>query len=193
MSPPGKPPLLDAIPRTAALLKHAKQDLAGALYALEELRATYSSSPQVLHALCMLRAGHGETEAAVALAKETIPLCLQRGHMRLAGELFSALHVHQQELELSRDQVLMIGGALLKMGDLLGAAQAFAPVVIADPGETRAVKGLLGVADQRVRKNASVEDAIKLYKLLLNRSPLSPLAGDARRGLEEAERRMSRV
>jgi hypothetical protein len=88
---------------------------------------------------------------------------------------------------------LAAAAALLKGGDLDGATRAFEAAVRADPAERKAVKGLMQIADARLGDPHQLEEAARIYALLLRVCAASPFADDMRRGLEEAERRLSRT
>lgn len=191
--PPGKPALLDATQRAEEARRRFGQDPAGAIASLEELRATHAPSPQVLHALCLLLYQSGRAAEALAVAREAIPVCLERGSALLAAEIFRHAAANLKELDLGRDHLLLIASVLLKSGGLGHAANLYASVLRAEPAERRAVKGLLQVADLKQREPAGVPEAIKIYRYLLHRCPDSPLADDMRRGLAEAETRLARA
>ncbi len=155
--------------------------------------AKSAPTPQVLHALVLAHHKAGHDERALEVAREALPLCFQRGAVLLAAEIFRALWTHLAALPLSRDQVLAIGGALVKAGDLKFAASAFVQAFKMEPGELRAVKGLLQVADLDLRPGGSPDDAAKIYKFLLHSCPSSPFEQDIRMGLAETERRLARI
>lgn len=192
-SPPPQPALLDAQARADEARRRFAQDPAGAIASLEELRVACAPSPQILHALCLMQAQAGRKDAALATARKALPLCLERGNLRPAAEIFRALAPQMADLGLNREQTLGIASAFVKMNDLGFAAHTYGEVVRMDAGERRAIKGLMQIADARLRDPQGIDEAIKIYKFLLQRCAASPLADDMRRGLEEAERRLARA
>jgi hypothetical protein len=188
-----KPPLLEATQRVEEARRRFKEDPRGAIGVLQELRASYAPSPQVLHALVLAHHAAGQEEQAVEAAREAFPLCLRRGNLVLAAEMFRALLRHVPVLGIGRDDILVVGATFIKMGDLRGAANAYVLLFRMDPGERRAVKGLLQIADLHLRPQGAAAEAVKIYRFLLEKCPASPFADDMRRGLAEAERRLVRA
>lgn len=147
----------------------------------------------MLHALVMARHLAGQTDKAVEVAREAFPLCFQRGNIVLAAEMFRALWKQLQALRFNRDQILAIGGALVKMGDLKYATSTYAVVIRMDAGEKRAIKGLLQIADLNLQPGGAPDEAVKIYKYLLQNCPNSTFELDIRDRLSDAERRLARA
>ena len=189
----GLPPLLDADTKVAAAMKRSETDAPGAIADLEEWRRTLAPHPRVLHALtlCLLRAGRADE--AVEAAREALPLCLLRGNVALAAEIFAALWKRVKELGLEREQIDVIAAALFKSGDLVRAASAYGHALTLDPGDRKAIKGLLQIADHRMHREGRPRDAARIYTFLLQYAPNSPFAEDMKRGLAEAEARAART
>jgi hypothetical protein len=164
---PALPALLDASERIDPILQRFEQDPAGALRALEDLRQSFAPHPQVLVALCICRHRNGEIDEAVSLATTVVPICFERGHVQLAAQVFKQLRREVDRLGLNREQTLIVGDALLKKGDLPGAGAAYSSAIGRDPGETRAVKGLIQVAAVYVDQRNKPEAALKVYDYLL--------------------------
>ena len=190
---PGLPPLLDADNKVAAAMKRFETDAPGAIAEIEEWRRTLAPHPRVLHALtlCLLRAGRADE--ALAAAREALPLCLLRGNVALAAELFAALWKRVKELGLEREQIDLIAAALFKGGNVVRAASAYGHALTLDPGDRRAIKGLLQIADHRMHREGRPKDAARIYTFLLQYAPNSPFAEDMKRGLAEAEARAART
>jgi hypothetical protein len=184
-----KPALLDASLRVDSIVERFGRDPAGALRALEELRESFAPHPQVLAALCLCRHRNGETAEAVRLAQAVLPLCFDRGHVQLAAQLYKQLRHEVDQLGLNREQILTLAEALLKKGDLVGAGAAFSTAIARDPGENRAVKGLLQVAELYIGQRDRPDAALKVYDYLLKHCPESPLAGYAREGRARCQKR----
>jgi hypothetical protein len=190
---PGLPPLLDADSKVAAAMKRFETDAPGALAEIEEWRRTLAPHPQVLHALtlCLLRAGRADE--ALAAAREALPLCLLRGKVALAAEIFAALWKRVKELGLEREQIDLIAVALFKSGDLVRAASAYGHALTLDRSDRKAIKGLLQIADHRMHREGRPKDAIRIYTFLLQYAANTPFAEDMKRGLAEAEARAART
>jgi hypothetical protein len=189
-TPSGKGPLLDARKRVEELNARFRSDPADALEALEELRENYAPNPLVLHAVTLLRQRAGDKDGSFDVASEALTLCLERGAIKLAAEIY-ATHIYRaEEFELPRDRVLEIADELRRDRMLAAAETAYLRILDRDPEERRAVKGLLQVADGYLHHAPNFPDAHRVYSLLLQRCPDSPLALFMREGLAEAERRM---
>ncbi len=191
--PSGKPPLLDAVRRAEAARQRFAQDPTGAIADLEEMRAGHAPNPQVLHALCLSLYQSGRAEEALAVAREAMPICFERGHVTLAADIFRFAATQLKDLGLERDQLLMIASVLLKGGHPGHAANLYATILRSDASERRAVKGLLQVADLKQRDPAGVSEAVRIYRFLLQHCAASPLADDMRRGLADAESKIARA
>lgn len=189
-TPSGRGPLLDARGRVEELTARFRTEPRGAVDGLEELRRDYAPNPLVLHAITLLRQRAGDKEGSFEIAPEALALCLDRGAIRLAAEIYATHLYRGEEFELSRDQVLAIAEELRRDHMLAAAETAYLRVLDRDREERRAVKGLLQVADGYLHHAPNFPEAHRLYGLLLERCPDSPLAMFMREGLAEAERRM---
>lgn len=186
---PRKPPLMDAAARVADALSRLEADPGSAIRLLEELHRDYAPSPQVLHALTLARQNAGRLDDAMASGREGVQLCLARGNLRLAAEIYSVLIARAPEFGLNRDQTLAIAASLRETKDLRSAASIYGSIIRLDPSETRAVKGMLQVAQAQLASDGNPSEALRLYDFLLHYCGDSPLAEFMRTGREEAERR----
>jgi hypothetical protein len=189
---PGKTPLLEAGARVDALARRFDAEPEGVIKELMDLRDQCAPNPQVLHflSLCLLRAGHIESSLNVAL--EALPLCLGRGAIRLASELFAAHLRNADRMGLAPDVVLNIADELRRLGDLPASERAYMKVLGADAGENRALKGLLQLAENRLQAQSYAE-ASRIYEVLIERCENSPFAVHMHEGLAEARRRMAKA
>ena len=185
------PPLMDAKQRVDTAIERFAQDPEGALSVLGDLREEFAPHPLVLQSLAICAYRVGRVEESVAAAQEALPLCFERGHSFLAAEIFREMRQHRSKLGLNREQLLTVGSTLLKMDDFATAAKAYSAVIGHDPGETRAIKGLLQVAESILHKKHKPDAAAKVYSYLLQHCSSSPLAEFMSNGLEEAERKMA--
>jgi hypothetical protein len=191
ISTPRKPPLMNANEHVEQIMARSTQDPVAATAALEELRSSYAPCPQVVAALCVLQSRTGETEEALRLAGEALPLAFERGHSFIAVEIFKTLRAQVAKLELNREQILIIAGAAATKGDLSTAGEAYSMILVKDAGELRAVKGLLQVAERILREKNNPEVALRIYRFLEQKCSGSPLAEDISRGIAQAERRLA--
>jgi hypothetical protein len=189
----GLPPLLDAGDKVAAAMKRFETDAPGAIAELEEWRRTLAPHAQVLHALTLCLHRAGRDDEAVAAAREALPLCLLRGSVTLAAEIFAALWKRGKDLGLEREAIDTIAGALFKSGDLAKATSAYGYALTIDRGDRKAIKGLLQIADHRLHREGRPKDAARIYTFLLQYASNSPFAEDMKRGLAEAEARAART
>jgi hypothetical protein len=186
--PGRRPALLAAKQRVEEALRGADQDADGALSRLRKLDADSAPHPLVLHALFMTALRAGRTREALQAAERAIPVCVERGQPAQAAEIFREMRAHRIEAPIGVEALLAIGQALVRMDDLGTAAKAFTSVVTGDPQHTRAIKGLLEVADHILHRKQNPGAAAKVYRLVLTTCPHTPLTDFARVGLEEAER-----
>lgn len=186
---PKLPPLMDAPSRVGEILRRTGPDSAAAIKALEELERTFLPSPHVLAGLAIALHRAGKIDEGIAKAHQALPLTFEHGHLALAAGIVRQFLPQLERLELGRDRLLSVAAALAKSDDLQGAAKAYAALVTSDPGDTRATKGLLGVADELLHRKARPDAAAKIYRFLVQRCPASPLSEYFTRGLEETERR----
>jgi hypothetical protein len=182
-----KPVLTDAKRRADLAFAQFATDPAGAIAALEQLDRDFATHPMIQQALpiCLLRAG--QVDRAVAVAKSAVPFCMERGHNPLAAEIVKELRAHIDQLELNRDQLLTLGGALVSQEEWATAAKVYTAVIKIDTNETRAVKGMLQVAEGIMNKKHNPAAAAKIYRFLLKNCAASPLAEFFQQGLAEAE------
>jgi tetratricopeptide (TPR) repeat protein len=189
----GRPPLLDGETRAAAARARCATEPEAALGELIELRDQHAANAHVLHALALSLHEGGRAAEALECARAGIPLCLQRGQVALAADLF-ALHWKQaRDLGLDHQQIDAVAGALFKRNDLAKAVAAYGLALTMDPADRKAVKGLLQAADQRLHREGKPKDALRIYTFLLQYAPDSPFADDMKRGLAEAEARVARA
>ena len=190
LSPSGKPPLLDARERLDEVERRRETDPDGAISTLKDMRESYAPHPLVMHRLAIILFERGDAAESLSVAREALPLCLERGAQRLAAEIYGA-HI-DQDFGLSRETVLLLAQDLRRHGDLDAAERAFGSILDRDRGERRAVKGMLQVAeDHLVRSEYS--EAQRMFRMLLDRCGDSPLAMHMQDGLAEADRRLAKA
>ena len=190
VSQPKKPPLMNAKQRVDQIMERAAQDPASVIAALVDLRENYAPVAQVLGALAICRHRNGETDEALQLASEALPLAFERGHSHLAADIFKEFKPQVARLNLNREQILTIAAAAATKGDLSAAGEAYSMILVKDAGEMRAITGLLQVAERILREKNAPAVAIKVYRFLHQRCAATPLAEHISQGLEEAERRL---
>ncbi len=192
LNPSGKTPLLDARERVDELQPRFEEDPELVISHLEELDKNYAPHPLVLHLLCLSLSQRGCGEESLEIAGRAIPLCLDRGAFPLATEIF-VLHLEKAEtFDLPRDIVLALGNELRKNKDLAAAEEIYTRALNRDPGEQRAVKGLMQIAEHHIEETNYVH-ARGLYRMLLETCSDSPFAVHMQQGLEDTERRMAKA
>jgi len=184
----GLPVLDDVRSKIQEADRKFKSDPDSAIAFLEQIREDYAPHPQVLHALTLMNYRTSRKEEAIACAKEALPLCFDRGAVPLAAEIFRTLWPLRTALDLDRDQVLKIAGALSRSNDLTYAANSFALILQQDATDARAIKGIMHVAETLVHERNQPSDAVKLYSYLLKTSGGSPLAEYIQEGLNQAQK-----
>ena len=107
--------------------------------------------------------------------------------------MLKELKLKVDQLGLEREQLLTIGGSLEQTEDWAAAAKAYSAVLRVDANETRAVKGMLQVAEGILARNKNAEAAARIYRFLVKNCPQSPLMDCIRQGLAETERRLGEV
>jgi len=190
LSPTGKPPLLDGRERLDELERRRETDPDGVISTLHELRESYAPHQLVLHRLCLTLYEQGNVAESLNVAREALPLCIERGAQRLAAEIYGA-HIGQ-DFGLSRETVLLLAQDLRRHGNLKAAERAFGSILDRDRGERRAVKGMLQVAEDHLVQGDYTE-AQRLFRMLIDRCGDSPLAMHMQDGLAEAERRLAKA
>jgi hypothetical protein len=184
----GLPALEDARGKVKEAQRKFQADPASAIAFLEAITDDYAPHPQILHALVMLSHKTGNKEQAVTYGKQALPVCLDRGALPLAGEMFRVLWPLRAALDLDRDQLLKIAGALFRAGDLTYAANSYALVLQEDNCDARAIKGMMQVAETLLKERKQPTEAIKLYSYVLKTSARSPLVEYIQEGLQEAQK-----
>lgn len=182
------PPLLDVKERVARAQRRFESEPAAAIEELAALRSTFAPNPQLLHALALLLDRAGEADRVLEVAKEAVPLCLERGDTELAAGVFGLVIHQHQELGLSKEELLALAGAFTALTNLRNAARIYAMVIHEEASETRAIKGLLQVGERMQRDPTQVDAAVKVYRFLLDRCSDSPLAVYMQEGHDQAQR-----
>jgi hypothetical protein len=186
-----RPPLMDAQQRVERALNRFDHDPQGAISALVEMRNTFAAHPQVEQALTLCLFRSGQTDEALTMAREALPLCLERGHSQLAAVIYKEMGAKLDPQELNSEQIIAIAAALNKTEEWMTAAKAYVKIIERDPGEARAIKGMLQVADGILYKKSKPEAAAKIYRYLLANCSPSPFVSLMQDGLKESEKRMS--
>ena len=192
LNPSGKTPLLDARERVDELALRFSEDAEGTLAALRELNDVYAPHPLVLHQLCLLLDKASRPEESREVAEKALTVCLERGALRLASEIFAVHLEHSEEFGLPRDTVLALSDDLRRDGELTAAEDVYSRILSRDGGERRAVKGLLQIAEKYMDDTDYVH-AREIYRFLMSRAGDSPLAVHIEQGLAEAERRLAKA
>lgn len=189
---PALPPVEGAEAAIGAAAARFASDPRGAIRELEAAQEGHAPHPRLLHTLVGLYLKAQDTAGAAATAREAIPACLAAGETRLAYELFRPFVSNVPALKLDRAQLCAVGEAILKEGDQATAAHAYGHALVQEPGDVKAFKGLMRIADHHLGKGEAPDQAAQVFRFLLQRAPQSPLAEHAREGLALAERRLAK-
>jgi hypothetical protein len=184
----GPPVLTDTREPLAEATRKFASDPDGAIAVLEDANERYAPHPQILHALCMLTHKAGRNDDAAEYARTALPLCLDRGALPLAAEIYRTLWAVRGSLELKRDHKLQIAAVFLRSDELAYAANTYALVLQDDANDARAIKGVMQVADKFLKGRNQPAEAEKLYAYLLEVAPNSPLAEYVQQGLDSARK-----
>ena len=145
-----------------------------------------------LRAAWEARVAAGDADGALAAAREAIPATLARGDAKTAAAVYRQHLDRLPELGLDRAALDVLADQLLRDGDVAASAWTYSQALDAEPGDVKAFKGLLRVAEHHLEKEKSPLEAVRVYHYLLQRSPASPFADHARDLLADAERRAAR-
>lgn len=151
-----------------------------------------AGDPRQLHDAWRVQFAAGDTEAALAAAKEAIPSALAWGNARIGAEIYRFHLDRLDDLGLDRPSLDALADQLFRDGDVAAAAWTFSQVLDADAADAKAFKGLLKVAEHHLEKAKSPVEAVRVYRYLLERAPSSPFADHARDLLADAERKAAR-
>lgn len=155
----GRPPLPDGARQAALARARTADDPSGALAELLAVSSSFAPDPYVLHALCLSLKQAGQETAAVAVAREALPLCFRARQGLLAAEILEALDAEPAALGISRVQLLALGGALAETSLWPLAVKLLAALVMRDPGDEKAIRGLLRIAAHRSVQHDPAEAA----------------------------------
>jgi hypothetical protein len=169
----GRPQLPDGARRAVLSRARAAEDADAALAELLAVSSSFAPDPHVLHALCLSLKGAGQETAAVAVAREALPLCFRARQGLLAAEILEAVDAEPAALGVSRVQLLALGGALAETSLWPLAVKLLAALVLRDPGDEKAIRGLLRIASHRTAQHDPAEAARieRFVQLVADRSP----------------------
>ncbi len=151
-----------------------------------------TSDPESLQAIWQARLAAGDLPGALEAARAAIPAVLAKGSPKAAAGIYRQHLDRLDALGLDRPALSLLADQLLRDGDVAAAAWTFSQALDAEPGDAKAFKGLLRVADHHLEKAKAPLEAIRVYRYLLERAPSSPLAEHARNLLADVERKAAR-
>ena len=184
----GNPPLLQAREHVKKITDMFDTNPQAAIAGLEELRREYAPHPLVLHTLSHLHQKSGDLDASLRVAVEALPLLVARGNLRLAAEILHAHLDRAGELDLDRETLLILGRQLYQSHQWGSATRIHRMLLEGDSEDTKAIKGMLQLAEAEMQRGAH-RDAREVYRFLLDHCDKSPLADFMRQGLKDADRR----
>jgi len=154
----GLRPVLSEGVRHAALARAwAAENPDEALAELLAISSSFAPDPYVLHALCLSLKAAGQQTAAVTVAREALPLCFRARQGLLAAEILEAVDAEPEALGVSRVQLLALGGALAETSLWPLAVKLLAALVLRDPGDAKAIRGLRRIAASRAAQHDPAE------------------------------------
>ena len=154
--------------------------------------APATGDPESLQAIWQARLAAGDLPGALEAAREAIPAALAKGSPKAAAGIYRQHLDRLDALGLDRPALSLLADQLLRDGDVEAAAWTFSQALDSEPGDAKAFKGLLRVAEHHLEKAKAPLEAIRVYRHLLERAPGSPLAEHARDLLADAERKAAR-
>ena len=134
----------------------------------------------------------GDVDGALEAARLAIPAGLAKGSPKAAAAIYRQHLDRLDALGLDRPALSLLADQLLRDGDVAAAAWTFSQALDAEPGDAKAFKGLLRVAEHHLEQAKAPLEAVRVYRYLLERAPGSPLADHARVLLADAERKAAR-
>lgn len=159
---------------------------------LPDEAAPATGDPESLQAIWQARLAAGDLPGALEAARAAIPAALARGSSKVAAGIYRQHLDRLDALGLDRPALSLLADQLLRDGDVAAAAWTFSQALDAEPGDAKAFKGLLRVAEHHLEKAKAPHEAIRVYRYLLERAPGSPLAEHARNLLSDVERKAAR-
>ncbi len=157
-----------------------------------EPAASPTRDPESLQAIWQARLAAGDLPGALEAARAAIPAGLAAGSAKAAAGIYRQHLDRLDALGLDRPALSLLADQLLRDGDVAAAAWTFSQALDAEPGDAKAFKGLLRVAEHHLEKAKAPHEAIRVYRYLLERAPASPLAEHARDLLADVERKAAR-
>ncbi len=157
-----------------------------------EPAAPATGDPESLQAIWQARVAAGDLPGALEAARTAIPAALAKGSPKVAAGIYRQHLDRLDALGLDRPALSLLADQLLRDGDVAAAAWTFSQALDAEPGDAKAFKGLLRVAEHHLEKAKAPLEAIRVYRYLLERAPGSPLAEHARDLLTDVERKAAR-
>ena len=154
--------------------------------------APATGDPESLQAIWQARLAAGDMPGALEAARAAIPAALAKGSPKAAAGIYRQHLDRLDALDLDRPALSLLADQLLRDGDVAAAAWTFSQALDAEPGDAKAFKGLLRVAEHHLEKAKAPLEAIRVYRYLLERAPGSPLAEHARDLLADVERKAAR-
>lgn len=151
-----------------------------------------TADPESLQSIWQARLSAGDVDGALEAARMAIPAGLAKGSPKAAAAIYRQHLDRIDALGLDRPALSLLADQLLRDGDVAAAAWTFSQALDAEPGDAKAFKGLLRVAEHHLEKAKAPLEAVRVYRYLLERAPGSPLADHARDLLADAERKAAR-
>jgi hypothetical protein len=117
----------------------------------------------------------GRQPEAVDVAREAIPMCMKTGNVVAAALIYEALLGSGETFGLAKEQIAALGDALKSVKRYASAAKVYAAVLNAAPGDIKAMKGLIAVAQTFAQQRETAASAVRIYDHLIAHCAGSPL------------------
>lgn len=143
----------------------------------------------VLSRIAVLKQKLG-AEDALSTAQEAVQLAVSVGNLPAVSETLAPFGEQWDAFELEPEQWLKLGGVQRSTHHFDLAQRIYAYLLQADPGCLRAVKGMLQLADDHLRRPETTEKALRIYDQLEELAPEHPFAEYVEMGRERAARQL---
>ena len=165
----------------------AKEDPQQALAAMQEFLAARGPHALVLSRIAVLEQLLGQ-EDALSTAREAVQLAVSVGNLSAVSEMLAPFGDQWDSFELETDQWLKLGSVQRSTHHFELAQRIYAYLLEADASCLRAVKGMLQIADEWLRRPETTEKALRIYDSLNELAPDHPFEDYVEMGRERAAR-----
>lgn len=167
----------------------AEEDPRQALIQMLDFLAARGPHALVLSRIAVLKQRLGEDDA-LSTAKEAVQLAVSVGNLSAVSETLAPFGEQWDSFELQTDQWLKLGSVQRSTLHFELAQRIYAYLLQADASCLRAVKGMLQIADDYLRRQETTEQALRIYDSLQELAPDHPFEEYVEMGRERAARQL---